>query len=163
MASHPFTSALRFPLHPLTIINPLYCRRVQRGLQYVVVSRVFLAYCHHPHVVYVISLLPPCTSRFLNIQTHYNTEKAFIILIFAKNASFRSYGSFASSNATHQLHLSPKIRIRTEFTQHGHDITIRDFNLKKCFIQNLQYIYLRPSSTYLQYKYAYVHNYLTST
>ena len=39
----------------------------------------------------------------------------FIIVIFAENASFT-------------LLLSHEIRIPTESTQRGHDITVRDFN-----------------------------------
>ena len=46
------------------------------------------------------------------------------------------------------------MRIPTESTQRGHDITIRDFNyniyyliyIKKCFIQKLQHIRRIPSS-----------------
>ena len=50
-------------------------------------------YCSCPSVS-VRSFLPPRVSRSRNIDAcvHRDTEKTFIIVIFAKNASFGSYG-----------------------------------------------------------------------
>ena len=65
---------------------------------------------------------------------HHDTLKTFIIVIFAKNASFRSYGIICLPRMPL---LSPEIRIPTESTQRGHNITIRDFS-QKCFVQKLR-------------------------
>ena len=40
----------------------------------------------------VHSFLPPPASQYRYVRVHCDTEKPFIIVIFAKNASFRSYG-----------------------------------------------------------------------
>ena len=80
--------------------------------------------------VSVRSFLPPCASRPRNIGTYVFTatrKKPFIIVIFAKNASFRSYGIIRLPRMPLTTP-EPQIRIPMESTQRGHDITIRDFN-----------------------------------
>ena len=80
--------------------------------------------------VSVRSFLPPRASRPRNIGTymfHRDTENTFIIVIFAKNISFRSYGVICLPRMPLTTP-EPQMRIPTESTQRGHDITIRDFN-----------------------------------
>ena len=76
--------------------------------------------------VSVRSFLPPRASRPRNIGTQRH-GKTFIIVIFAKNASFRSYGVICL----------PRMPLTTPEPQNTdtngihatwHDITIRDFN-----------------------------------
>ena len=62
---------------------------------------LFVVFCHHAHLDLEIR-------RY--VRVHRDTEKTFIIVIFAKNASFRSYGVICLP----QMHLNPKQRILKE-------------------------------------------------
>ena len=53
--------------------------------------------------------------------------KTFIIVIFAKNTLFRSYGVICLPSM-HQLHLNPKQRIPKESAEGWKAIDSRDFN-----------------------------------
>ena len=66
-----------------------------------------------------------------------------------------------ASFACLELLLSHKIRITTESTQRGHDITIRGFNQKQ-FVQKLQHIRSPSSCAYPQYKYVYIYTRIQS-
>ena len=56
-------------------------------------------------------------------------EKTFIIVIFAKNAPFRSYSVICLP----QMPLTTPEPIPMESTQRGHDITIRDLTKNSLF------------------------------
>ena len=101
-------------------------------------SNNYYRYCGCPACVCVCvsvrSFLRPRASRPRNIDTYVFTATRktllkynirIIVVIFAENASFRSYGVICLP----RMPLStpePQIRILTESTRRGQDITIRD-------------------------------------
>ena len=103
--------------------NNLYCYRHCGCPTRVCVCVSVRSFPHRVH------LDPEIRYVRVHIVTRKTLNIAIIIVIFAENASFRSYGRrhLLVSNATNLL-LSYKIRIPTESTQCGHEITIRDFN-----------------------------------
>ena len=117
--------------------------------------------------VSVRSFLPPRASRSRNIGTYVfvaTRKKTFMIVIFAKNATFRSYICLPPMPPTT---LKPKTTQNDLYQRNqlkvGKPLIVEILTKNTSFRNYGTFAFLLRAHIYPQYKYAYVHNQCTWT